>query len=355
MMTTREYFTFEDPTVIMTTPDNITNETTGSSVTSSSSRGASFYFQCAVVIIGVVGMAANGLVLYALVVSKEHKRQMLIFNQNLLDIVSCLGLSIMYGTRMGNIHLDGMHGYLLCLTVLSEGPGWGPMLASVLNLGAITTERYLKIVHSALANKILHNWMIYLAMAFSWIGGLSVAVAVTISTSDVVNGICYTFRFWKSRSAQTAYIIWYFLSFVVIILLIFIILYWRILMAIRHQARVMASHNAAGSTAAHSHSTQDHRIQVNVIKTMMLVSTLFALTWTPLQLYYFLGNVYSAKLFRDNVFSATVFLAYLNPCTNPFIYATKFEPVKRVLYNLIPWKKTAHPPVSVVVASSNVH
>ena len=43
------------------------HQTTGSSMTSSSSRGADFYFRCAVVIIGVVGAAANGLILYALV------------------------------------------------------------------------------------------------------------------------------------------------------------------------------------------------------------------------------------------------------------------------------------------------
>jgi len=67
--------------VAMTTAQGeVTMQTTG--VTSSSSRGAALYFECAVLFIGVVGTAANGLVLYALVASKQHKKHVLIVNQN---------------------------------------------------------------------------------------------------------------------------------------------------------------------------------------------------------------------------------------------------------------------------------
>ena len=58
----------------------------GNTVTSSSSRGITFYFQCAVVVIGVVGTATNALILYALVASKQHKKQVPIVNQNALDL-----------------------------------------------------------------------------------------------------------------------------------------------------------------------------------------------------------------------------------------------------------------------------
>jgi len=36
----------------------------------------------------------------------------------------------------------------------------------------------------------------------------------------------------------------------------------------------------------------------------------------------------------------SVFCAFLYTCTNPFIYATKFEPVRKVLLRMIPWKKS---------------
>jgi len=41
----------------------------------------------------------------------------------------------------------------------------------------------------------------------------------------------------------------------------------------------------------------------------------------------------------ESGYYATVFIAFLYFCTNPFIYAIKFEPVKRILVGLIPCKK----------------
>jgi len=38
-----------------------------------------------------------------------------------------------------------------------------------------------------------------------------------------------------------------------------------------------------------------------------------------------------------------MFMAYLYMCINPFIYAIKFDPVKRILAGLIPCKKTMQP------------
>jgi len=109
----------EDPTELMTTSavEKIQQTATGSSVTSSMSRGVDFYFQCAVVVIGVVGTAANALVLYAMVASGEHKKQVLIFNQNALDFASCFFLVVTYALKLCNIHLTGRSGFWLCKIV----------------------------------------------------------------------------------------------------------------------------------------------------------------------------------------------------------------------------------------------
>jgi len=279
-----------------------------------------------------------------MVASKQHKKHVLIFNQNLLDLVGCLFLSMMYGARLRNTYLDGTRGYWFCLTLLSEGPAWGPFIGSLINLATITIERYLKVVHSAFAKKKLRKWMIYTVMALAWISGIVIAAAVTIPTTDVVNGVCYTLVFWKSHAAQMAYGIWYFLSFFVIMLLIFTFFYWRILMAIRRQASVMAAHSAAGASTT---QVQTKQIQTHIIKTMMLVSMLFGVTWAPIQIYYLILNIHSSLTLRENVYYATLFVGYLYLCTNPFVYATNFDPVNRVLRGIIPCKKTAQPPGNI--------
>jgi len=82
--------TVEEPAVPTTAnPMDGTQQTTGSSMASSSTRGVAFYFQCAVVVIGILGTAANALILYAMVASKQHKKYVLVFNQNMFDLVNC--------------------------------------------------------------------------------------------------------------------------------------------------------------------------------------------------------------------------------------------------------------------------
>jgi len=269
-MSTEEDFTFE------TTSIEVTHQTTGSSMTSSSSRGTGYYIQCAVLIVTVVGAAANGMVLYAMVASKQHKKHVLIFSQNALDLANCLFLAVGISLQFGDVHLSGSGGYWLCLTLMSDAGSYAAMFGSLINLAAISIERYLKIVHNAWAKQKLRDWMIYSTAAFSWIAGIVIAAALMISTAAVVNGVCYAGYFFLSPTARKVYWIWDFMSFYVTVLLIFIFCYGRIVMVIRRQARVMAAHGGQGLNTAQD--LQLNKIQASVIKTMILVCGLFAIT-----------------------------------------------------------------------------
>jgi len=113
---------------MITTTDNIPLVTTDSDITQSPSRDIDVYFQCAVVFIGVVGTAANALVLYGLLASKQHKKHVLIVNINALDLLSCVSLVVTYALKLINIRLTGTWGYWLCATILSEAfVYWGNM------------------------------------------------------------------------------------------------------------------------------------------------------------------------------------------------------------------------------------
>ena len=155
----------------------------------------------------------------------------------------------------------------------------------MINLAAISIERYLKIVHNVWAKKKLRNWMIYSTVTFTWISGIICTCALHIPTTFLANGVCYSGILFLSPMGRKAYWIWDFLSFYVTNLLIFIYCYGRILVAIRRQARVMAAHSGHGSNTAQD---QSNKIQTSVIKTMILVSGLFAVTWAPAYIYTFL-------------------------------------------------------------------
>jgi len=243
----------EHLSVVMTTEiaNDVTQTTNGNvAMTSSPSRGIEFYFQCVVIVIGIVGTTANALILYGFIVSKQHKKNVLIFHQNVLDFLCCLFLVIIYSLKLCNIYLSGSGGYWFCMLLVSENFIWCLILASKANLMIVTVERYLKAVYPIWSKKNLRKLVLYSAMAFAWISGFAHNIALTFGTSGVVDGVCYGYVFWKSRVDQKAYGIWYFLSFYVIVLLLFIYCYWRILVAIRRQARVMAAHSAAGQSTA---------------------------------------------------------------------------------------------------------
>jgi len=62
------------------------------------------------VIIGVVGVATNALIVYDIIASNQHKKQLLIFHQNMFDLCSCLLLVITFTVRLWNIHQSGALG-----------------------------------------------------------------------------------------------------------------------------------------------------------------------------------------------------------------------------------------------------
>ena len=82
-------------------------------------------------------------------------------------------------------------------------------------------------------------------------------------------------------------------------------------------------------------------MQANVIKTMVFVSALYAISWLPNNIYLFILDLSSNPLPLAGGYYATVIMAFLYMCTNPFIYATKFDPVREVLLRLMPCKKNS--------------
>jgi len=179
--------------------------------------------------------------------------------------------------------------------------------------------------------------MIYTALSVAWISGIVHSMAMTFPTSAVIDGVCYAYVLWKSRVAQMAYGFFYFLSYYTIELFTFIFCYGHIVIAIRRQAKIMAGHVVMSNAI----QAQSNQIQSSVIKTMILVSALYAISDLPMSVYYLMLNIHANLTLLESGYYASLLISYLYFCTNPFIYAVKFNPVKIVLLRLIPCKKNA--------------
>jgi len=288
--------------------------------------------------VGMIGTAANVLILYALVASEQHKTYVLIVHQNALDLITSFFMTVTYIVRLCNIHLAGSVGYWLCTLINSDCLTWWGTIASVINLASITVERYLKVVHPVWSQKKLQSWMIHSAVVVAWVISFVANIAVMFPTTRVIDGVCYAYSFWKNNAARVFYFTWNVLSFYFVILIIFVFCYWHILLVIRCQARVMAGHSASGSSAAQN---QLNEIQSSVTKTMILVSACYAISWLPTCIYYLILVLHPYPIPYSGPYYAMLLLAYSYMCINPFIYATKLDPVREVLLHLIPCKKTS--------------
>jgi len=335
-----ESSTISHLSVAMTSKESDKKQTTGD-ITSSFSTGHEFYMRLAVVFIGIIGTAGNGLILYALFASKQHKKHLLIVNQNALDLFASFFLTVTYVVEMFNIRLSGELGHWLCVTLLSEVLIWFGTNGSMINLALITIDRYLMVVHPVLSRKWLRPWVIYSAVALAWFLAILYNTVYVLYSTEVIDGFCHSYMIVDDDAGNTAASITYFVFFHFLILVIFVFCYWRILLAIRRQARVMASHSAAGPSNASQ--VQSLKIQNNVIKTMILVSALYVITWMPYNIYYLLASeeLITYTSFFDSRYYALTMIAFLYTSTNPFIYATKFNPVRKILVRMIPCKNTA--------------
>jgi len=74
---------------------------------------------------------------------------------------------------------------------------------------------------------------------------------------------------------------------------------------------------------------------------MMIISVFYAITWLPANVYYVFIIVDHQLTYLDARFYVAWVLGFLYVSANPFIYAIKFDPVRKVLRRMIPCKNNA--------------
>jgi len=142
---------------------------------------------------------------------------------------------------------------------------------SIVNLIAITVERYLKVVHPYWSKKHLKRWMIHAAMIFAWIAGILSVAPIAFLRTMIKNGACVFHIMWENPMIKIILSIWYFFSFFFVPVLAFFFCYARIVVVMRKQAKVMAAHNVERLAQMSAAQIQNKRIKWNIIKTMIIV------------------------------------------------------------------------------------
>ena len=304
-----------------------TNET----LASESNFSVSYPFKYIAVLTGIVGVVTNGVVLAALLSKDRIKKtiNLFIINQVALDLFSSAFLSVTYAIKLSSPQFVGTLGYFLCSVFDSDMITFVGLTGSLVSLVLMAAERYFLIVFPIFHKTQVKHWLIITLGTLPWIEGVVANVPV-FWTSAVVDGVSLKFYFWPSEAAQLAYSICIILLTFFLPLALLVFFYGSVLIVVRRRSQVFLEHyaNQDMSTVL---QTNAHRAQMNIISTMIIVSVAFAVCWFPSQIWYLFLIVQYNVPNNDTFYSVSLFLIFLNISLNPFIYATKLDPVKKKL------------------------
>ncbi|ELT99238.1 hypothetical protein CAPTEDRAFT_201176 [Capitella teleta] len=282
------------------------------------------HFDLLVCLLGVVGLVGNAIVLVVMIGGKKTRRQItgsLIINQSLVDLCCALSVILTYGYNMKPMQRYDLRGReALCYLLVDKIMLFTLMNASTYSLMVITTERYLMIVTPIFHRNHFTRQRALLLVVLAWLAAYLWTSSPTLPTKFMdENGQCIPFV-WGNVEAQKNFGITYVTATFFVPILLFALAYSHVGWVLRKKTvQVGIGPNAPGP------ETKLTRRQVNVTKTMVMVTSAFAMCWTPNQIYYLLFNLGYDLNFTSVGYLITLFMSFVNCCINPFIYAFKLE------------------------------
>lgn len=307
-------------------------------------------------IIGMVGVVGNGLVLLVIYKNRKTKKSRLqnafVVNQTCMDLVSSIFLAVTFAYKMGpRINMYGSSGLTLCISLEGEGLLWVFLSASAFSLMSLTFERYIKIVFPIRHHTSFTNTKKAVLLAMTWVVPILWLMAFILAATQVEGGECYYQGFWPSAGLAQFYGWTYIMMFYFIPLLFFIYSYGHMLWTLHKRNSQVGE---LGNQANSQNSGNVSRAQVNIMKTMLLVSICFAVLWAPAQLYYF---AYIIGVYKGDYLSTAYYvfniICFINSIINPFIYAMKIEEFREMVLEIFGIKlKSSHAPTKSIGNSS---
>ena len=160
------------------------------------------------IIVGSIGVVGNLLVVIVMIKHNklfQHIKTTFLVNQSIIDgIVSLL---LIVSTFVSPELHSGVHGLsveLYCKLWLSQFAIWGLMMSSTYNLMAISSDRYLAIVHPIWHKVSFTKMMADSFAVFIWLFGVSFVASIIIPTTGMLRGHCFVLIFWRSRATTGA-------------------------------------------------------------------------------------------------------------------------------------------------------
>ena len=160
-------------------------------------------------VIGSLGLIGNTFVVFVILADGSMRKQLTnayITNQSLLDATVSLLLIFTTAFEDDGRRYDSLLDELFCKLWLTKVSLWAMFVSSTYNLIALTTERYLAVVHPIWHKTKLTRHKVAVSVTFVWLFGPVYNMAYMIPTSVITtNGRCSVYSFWPSKLWQNAF------------------------------------------------------------------------------------------------------------------------------------------------------
>ena len=308
--------------------------------TCSTDRAVVVLQEC-VIFVEIVGALANGTVISILVITKKASKKtttnLFLCNQLTVDLFASVVLVITYVWKVTNIQLRGVLNVIVCFFIGSENLMWMGFEISGMNLVLITIERYFKIVHPIQHRNYYKKWMTYASIGFSWIVGILLNSPSTWVSTSFADDSCEAYTIWSFQDGL-AYGIIYTIESYFAPLVIFVFCYWKMVLVIRKKGKVgvvteveLPDVHCKSTTKVNERKIKNRH---SVVRTMVMVTSLYAIAWSPNDIYFFLVSINccgESISMTSSAWYATCLVAFLSQCMHPFIYGCTTDDVKLYL------------------------
>ena len=227
-------------------------------------------------IIGMIGILANGFVIIILGTSVKIRRKLvnaLIIHQSFVDFLASV-------TLVGTAHLSpydphglaGVHADIYCFFVMSKWPLWFLLFTSSFSLMFLNIERYISIVYPIFHHTNITRKKVLRFLPIVWV--LSLLEECLLASSFVsADGACNVGQTsYHTKASLVTLILYIILHFFLPVLLV-MILYGH--MIIRLRRNVKSKHDVA------SEKRDDimEKAKKNIFKTMLLITVCYAVCY----------------------------------------------------------------------------
>ncbi len=160
-----------------------------------------------------------------------------------------------------------------------------------------------------------------LAMVIAaWLVGPTINLARYIPTTTVTDeGLCIQSQIWPNSFWNSFTSITICLVYFVIPLLVIVCLYFSIFIFLKRRAKSSSLNEGTDQ------SEVMNRAKANVLKTMILLSSLFVICWVWNTGNFFLATVGVNVSFTSPFYHFTLFMLNINCCVNPLCYAVQYR------------------------------